>query len=393
MRWVLFFACVAAFAAEPLPLEAERRAGLARSLPAPFSGSALLQVARMKGLSAEQRADLAGEAYRIATAAKLKDFGSFAGGDDSSLGALQTLSWMEELNPLVNAVEAYQIDRSLPFPGRGEVPAVGCEAVMVEDPHGYYAAALQAGEEEFRQAFGASHKAIEVARASAVLRKANDALREELLPALDAKLARLADSDREFHYAVTQAKLGDTAIALGLVGTYRETFLRHWKQKRCADLPEASWNKAIQQLKLKEMPPREVGPGPKDEELFTDAEGRRLAAEVEDLGGEEALLTGFLRRVEEWQPKPKDPVAETVGKGLLYFMAWMRLREGAFGDRPVRLLGKQLGYGTLKKDAPVAWMLGASVLKDWAKDNPARIAEVKSMGDPALAAYLEFHLN
>lgn len=393
MRWVLFFVCVAAFAAEPLPVEVARRADLARLLPAPFSGSALLQVARTKGLSAEQRAELAREVYRIATSAKLKDFGAYAGGNYGSLTPLRTLSPIEGLNPLVNAMDAYQMDRSLPFPMRGEVPSAGCDVVIVEDPHGYYASALKAGGEHFRQAFGAARKAIEVARAGAALRNASEALRQELLPALDAKIARLADSDREFHYAVMTVNLGETAIALGLEGTYRETFLRHWKQKRCADLPEASWAKGLSQLKLKEMPPREVGQGSNEEAMFSDADTRWLTEGWKQAEWDEALVTKFMQRIEEWQPKNKNAQEAVVGRGLLYFLAWLKLGSTAFEDRPIRLLGRQLSFGTLKKDSPASWMFGADVLKEWARDNPARIAEIKRMGDPALAAYLEFNFN
>jgi hypothetical protein len=395
MRWILFFACVAAFAAEPLPVEAERRAGLARLLPVPFSGSALLQVARMKGLSAEQRAELAGEAYRIAMSVKLKDFGSYAGGGGNSLSASNSMDSLEDSHPLVIAVEAYQMNRRLPFPLFAQAPLAGCEQSMVEDPLGYFDAALVAGEEEFRRAFREATHPVAVARAGAALRKASRSLIAELVPELDAKLASLGNSDREFHYAAATASLGTTAIALGLRTSYRAAFLKNWQQKRCEDLPEDRWKDAIAQLK-EEFPPREVGLGPKDEDLFEEEELAWLFEDVEQLRGKGASISDFLLKLEQWQPKKltaaigREAVGRDLIKGFTYFVAVDALQKTNYETSPVMLWGEMLASGTLKKDAPVAWMVASFILKDWAHEDPIRIAALKSIGDGALTAYLEF---
>jgi hypothetical protein len=418
MQWMI----LVLLANDPLPKELAYQLDQVRMVPAPISGALLLELASDAKISAEQKRDLAEEAYGIATAVPQREVMAYAGKAGLDLNGGVEYVWRAD--PVAVAVQAYLLYRDnwneqltkegkrmrLSFPSRETRTRSTCETMMVSDPKGYFEKSQAAGPREFRNSQLGINSSVELGRfVDAALRGSSED-QGTAFGIVRQALIRLKDSDREFTYAMKKTKLHNGVLkwAGGLqpdpkvifLGQYRSYLVRHFEGERCVDQADEVWKGVIEEFnqaaegRKELLIPEEAGQAKKlaargkEPLIFEDAAGARLLADANELSGEETELRSFLTSLEEWKAEGYSPGAAGIARVKVYLWALRRLDQHIFANRVMASFVKYLTYSPLRREMPAFWLASAEGLALWGMFNQAGRQELEYAGDAGLAGIL-----
>lgn len=378
---------VLAATAEPLSKEMEYRLSLARALPAPYSAAVIVALMPSAKLSRGQATALAEEAYQLA-------------GDDQATAVLAWTAYRDNYDPKTNPL--------LDFPQRERTRPASCEQTEVNDPRNYYRNARAAGDAEFQLALRNIRSAVEVGRAIEVLAGLPPVEQNALVPRLTRLLSTASGSDREFLYAIRFTRLHSTILEVAedrqvtsgrmLLASYRNFLTTNLSGMRCANNRAEEFKGILEEFnrtadKIGGVPmlPYEaarvitVDPGTKADRITSFPLTYKVAqAPIDDVS-----VTGMLHEIEQFQPEETPATGPILtAKVSIYQKFAARLKGNRFEDRVVREWVHFVAYSQLQEENPKLWFACARSFADWAKNDTAKLSELASAGDPALAAYV-----
>jgi hypothetical protein len=386
----------------------------ARLLPPPYSALMMLRIAENRALTPPQRAEIARDAYGIATDGQVRALPAMASTQEGSAAAWLARWDLSALDPKSIALQAYLLFREnafkdqlndLNYPNRIASRTAACRDLYVEDPYDYFDVAARAGEATYRRSWGSIRSAVEVGRAMGALFEMPRDERRRMATFIVAKLQDVPLSDREFAYAMSRTPLHNAVLKVAeevdrrrTLQIYRTFLLRHMRDRRCSDNPsnykgvilefnQLAETANVSLLELEDGVGVNADPDTRFEPSLSSGPAFALRDKIGKLVMDETHVTSVLREVDEYLPSSQLSTEEAItAKSYLYAAAFDKVKGTRWAERALRQWVRYVAYGPAKQHTPALWFACARTVADWAYNNPVRLSEVEASGDPALAA-------